>query len=265
MRKHPLVKDMRKLNFHLVPMSGVAKSNGGDKKFRAEFVRGHEEGDNRGVLGVDRVLAEAIEAHHLNGVSPDMLKLYVEAVLQTMIDKTVEDGRTRRFDDYLSVSLKIHGGFEERSDDYDFDRHSLALTVQALNAFRPNLSSIYPVNVNRKKLFRLSYVTAADGKHGNHEIVYGQDFIIRGTGLDMPKQWYIVCHVRREKNVQETLDVDVKKRTENEILCNWPEGLGEDQMRRSVEFAVVKLNDDFDTDEKAEDKYRYLRASILPE
>ena len=57
----------------------------------------------------------------------------------------------------------------------------------------------------------------------------------------------------------------MKERTENEILCKWPEGLGEDQMRRSVEFAVVKMNEDFDTDEKAEDKHRYLRASILPE
>ena len=36
-------------------------------------------------------------------------------------------------------------------------------------------------------------------------------------------------------------------------------------MRRSVEFAVVKMNEDFDTDEKAEDKHRYLRSSILPE
>lgn len=36
-------------------------------------------------------------------------------------------------------------------------------------------------------------------------------------------------------------------------------------MRRNVEFAVVKLNEDFWSDEKAEDKYRYLRASILPE
>ena len=61
MRKHPLVKDMRKLNFHPVPVSGAAKRNGGEKKFRAEFVRGYEEGDNRGVLGVDDVLAEAIE------------------------------------------------------------------------------------------------------------------------------------------------------------------------------------------------------------
>ena len=180
MRKHPLVKNMRKLNFHLVPMTGVAKRAESEKKFRAEFVRGSGEGDNRGVLGVNEILSEAIEAHRLTGISPEMLRLYVEAVLQTMIDKTVEDGRTRRFDDYLSVSLKIHGGFKEKSDDYDFDRHSLALTVQALNAFRPNLSSFYPVNVNRRKQFRLSYVTAADGKHGNHEIVYGQDFIIDG-------------------------------------------------------------------------------------
>ena len=57
----------------------------------------------------------------------------------------------------------------------------------------------------------------------------------------------------------------MKSRTENEFLCKWPEELGEDLMRRSVEFTVVKLNGDFDTDEKAEDKYRSLRASILPE
>ena len=44
MRKHPLVKNMRKLNFHLVPMSGVAKRTESEKKFRAEFVRGHGEG-----------------------------------------------------------------------------------------------------------------------------------------------------------------------------------------------------------------------------
>ena len=32
-----------------------------------------------------------------------------------------------------------------------------------------------------------------------------------------------------------------------------------------IEIGAVKLNEDFDTDEKAEDKYRRLRASILPE
>ena len=90
MRKHPLVKNMRKLNFHLVPVKGAVKSNGG--KFRAEFVRGRDEGDNFGVIGFDDVVAETIEEHKLHGVSPDMLKLYVEAVLQTMIDKTVKDG-----------------------------------------------------------------------------------------------------------------------------------------------------------------------------
>ena len=35
MRKHPLVKNMRKLNFHLVPVKGAVKANGG--KFRAEI------------------------------------------------------------------------------------------------------------------------------------------------------------------------------------------------------------------------------------
>ena len=263
MRKHSFVKNMRKLNFHLVPVKGAVSSNGG--KFRAEFVRGYEDGDYRGVLGVDEVIAEAIEAHRLQGVSPAMLKLYVEAVLQTMIDKTMEDGRTRRFDDYLSVNLKIHGGFAEKSDDYDFDRHSLALTVQALNAFKPDLNSIYPVNVNRKKLFRLSYVTAADGEHRNHEIVYGRDFIIRGTGLDRSEEPHIYCDVPREKNVRESVDIEVKSRTENEFLCKWPEAIGRDLMRRSVEFSVVKFNEKFDVDEKAMDKYRFIRASILPE
>ena len=263
MRKHPLVRNMRKLNFHLVPVKGAVRANGG--KFRAEFVRGYEEGDNRGVLGVDEVIAEAIEAHRLHGVSPAMLKLYVEAVLQTMIDKAVEDGRTRRIDEYLSVGLGIRGGFDEMSDDFDYDRHELGLTVRTLNAFRPNLDSIYPVNVNRKKLFRLSYVTAAAGEHRNHEIVYGQDFIIRGTGLDRSEAPYIVCEVPRGGNVYESVDIEVKGRTENEFLCKWPEAIGRDLMHRNVEFSVVKFNEKFDADEKAMDKYRNIRASVLPE
>lgn len=36
-------------------------------------------------------------------------------------------------------------------------------------------------------------------------------------------------------------------------------------MRRKLEFSVVKFNEKFDADEKAEDKYRDIRASILPE
>ena len=36
-------------------------------------------------------------------------------------------------------------------------------------------------------------------------------------------------------------------------------------MRRSIVFSVVKFNEKFDIDEKAEDKYRDIRASILPE
>ena len=48
-------------------------------------------------------------------------------------------------------------------------------------------------------------------------------------------------------------------------FCKWPEAIGRDLMRRSVEFSVVKFNEKFDTDEKAMDKYRNIRASILPE
>ena len=35
--------------------------------------------------------------------------------------------------------------------------------------------------------------------------------------------------------------------------------------RRSVVFSVVHFNEKFDVDEKAMDKYRDIRASILPE
>ena len=45
----------------------------------------------------------------------------------------------------------------------------------------------------------------------------------------------------------------------------WPKAISRDLMRRSVEFSVVKYNEKFDTDEKAMDKYRNIRASILPE
>ena len=61
------------------------------------------------------------------------------------------------------------------------------------------------------------------------------------------------------------VDIEVKSRTENEFLCKWPEAIGRDLMRRSVVFSVVKFNEKFDVDEKAMDKYRDIRASILPE
>lgn len=261
MIKHHLIKNMRKLNFHLVPVAGAVKKNGG--KFRAEFVRGLEEGDNRGVVGVDDVIAETLERCHY-GIPPDLLKLYVKSVLQTMIDKTVEDGRTRRFDDYLSVGLGIHGGFNDRTDDFDFDRHSLGLTIRPLNAFRPSLDSIYPVNVNRLKQFRLSYVTAADGRHTNHQIVYGEDFIIRGSGLNMPELWGVTCHVNRGPNEYDSVAIEVKERADGQLLCAWPEEVGEDQMRRSVEFSVWKLNEKFHQDGGEFDSRRCIRASIYP-
>lgn len=259
MKSGKSIRNMHKLNFHLVPVTGAAKTNGGSGKFRAEFVRGYGEGNNRGVVDFDGVLDETI-AHKLHGVSKDLLGLYVKSVLQTMIDKTVEDGRTRRIDEYLSVGLGISGSFENKTDDYDFDRNKLNLSVRTLAAFRPSLDSIYPENVNRKKKFCLNYITAKDGEHENHQIVFGEDFILRGSGFDMPKNWFVVGMVSTGQDSYLTVDVPVKERSENEIVCGWPAELDSKYIGKSIEVSVGKIAEDI---AEEDDKYRKVRASIL--
>ena len=247
------MSNMTKLDFRLVPTKGVTSGGG----YRAEFIRKNEES-----LDIDTVIAEAQENGAFYGMPASRVRCDLEAFFDSMIKAVLKDGKTRKLDGYLELSLKIHGNFENKTDNFDESKHSLDLVLKPLSALRSHPTDIQPVNVNRIKQYRLSYITAADGLHKNHQIVYGQDFIIRGSNLTLPDNNYsgVFCTVQLP-GVNSCAEAPILSKSDSEIRCSWPAEYGPETKGCRFYAMVSKI-----TDIKATvpDIDRTIRASILP-
>jgi len=222
----------KKLEFSLVPVSGTLKEEGG---YRAKFGK-----KLKGVLDLDDVLREAKEAGAFFGVSTDLAKLIVRGVLQTMIDKTAEDGVTRRIDDYLTVSLKVRGKFESKDDDFDPARHALALSVRPLAAFRPKFN-LKPVNVDHKRQFRIYSITAADGSRPAGKVVWRKDFRIKGADLLQENgEAFVACQMKGPDGTYFSVNPVIASASSTEIVCHWPEEYDEGYQRGRMNVSVDK-------------------------
>jgi len=245
---------MAKLDFRLVPTKGVTTGGG----FRGEFIRGYDK-----PLDIETVIAEAQRNGAFSGLSPSRVRCDLEAFFDTMIENVLTDGKTRKLDGYLELALKIHGNFAEKTDDFDETKHSLDLGLKPLSAFRQKSKTIQPVNVNRIKQFRLHYITAADGLHKNHEIVYGQDFIIRGSNLTFPNEKLsgVFCQVRMNDGTYFCADAPILSKTDSEIRCSWPSDYGPETLRCRLWASVTKIVA-LETD--TPDQGRTIAATIYP-
>ena len=230
----------KKLEFHLVPVSGTLKSKGG---FRAEFKKGFRDQ----AVDINGVVAETIEDNRWN-IDPELLKLYIRGVLFAMLKNTAEDGRTRKIDEFFSVSLNIHGRFAKRTDDFDPALHKLRLMLRPLLAFRvlgPK-KDVLPVNVNRVPQFRITSFTAADGLHKSHTVVFGQDLVVKGSNLtvDKGKGGFVALNVIYNSGhefASRGLDTKVISHSDTEIRIAWPEDFdAEDARGQRLSVAVWK-------------------------
>jgi len=244
-----------KLDFRLVPTKGIASGQG----YRAEFVRK----DNR-VIDIDGVIVEAQQNGAFWNMPPSIVKSNLETFFGTMIGGVLKDGKTRKLDGYLELSLKIHGKFEKQTDDFDPAVHSLDLKVKPLSAFAAKPTAIQPVNVNRIKQFRLSYITAADGLHKNHEVVYGQEFVIRGSNLTFPAGGLsgVYCQVQMPDGVYRCAEAPILEKSDSEIRCSWPSDYGVETMRRRIWVTVSKV---VALSAEPPDVDRSIHAGIYPE
>jgi len=223
-----------KLDFRLVPTKGIASGQG----YRAEFVR-----KDNSVIGIDDVIAEAQQSGAFWNMPPSLVKSNLETFFGTMIRGVLADGKTRKMDGYFELSLKIHGKFEKVTDDFDPAIHSLDLGVRPLSAFAAKPTAIKPVNVNRIRQFRLSYITAADGLHANHEVVYGQEFVIRGSNLTPPEGGleYVHCQVQLPSGVYQSALAPILAQSDSEIRCAWPSDYGTETLRKRMWVSVSKI------------------------
>lgn len=244
-----------KLNFTLTPVSGTLKKGGG---YRAKFGK-----RNSRVLGLDTIIREAKEDGAFFGVSSELMKLYVRGILQSMIDRTAADGITRRIDDYLSVSLKIHGKFDSEDEDFDSDKHELALSLRPLAAFRPKFK-LRPVNVNRKRQFRIYSITVADGSRKVGQVVWQKDFRIKGDDLIPDSgEVCVMAQMKGPDGVLYNVDPEIVSATEKEIVCHWPKEFGAGYEHGRLLVAVDKPIDESDWNKGTSERCKY--AVVYPD
>ena len=233
---------MNEIRFTLMPISGAAKESGG---YRAKILRR----PGKEAMDFDAVVEEAIKTH-LAGMSPLLVKTVVTGVLTSMIEGVARDGTTRRIDDFLSLSLKIHGRFDDKGDDFDAERHKLAMVVSQLNEFRPDLTGANVVNVNRRRRFRL-YSVQSEGGGGCGRIVPGRTIIIKGGDLDLDLSTeYIALNVTTGPDGDEGFGpLDVLSKSDTEIRCACPSRLTDNAEKyygKSFIITAAKYSDPMD-------------------
>ena len=163
----------RQLNLKLIPVSKKISAKGG--------YRGHIE--DREVRGYDAVIQEVLTTHHFS-LSPDMVKLVVESVFNTMIAGIMKDGQTRRLGDYLSLQLEVHGGFDEPGEQFDPQKHELAMVLKPLKKFR-RVAGKYDVSVinrNAGPKVVIEKLCSASHPEGG-ELKFGEDLVLEGENL----------------------------------------------------------------------------------
>ena len=237
-----------KIEFILKPVTGAASTGGG---FRA--ILNTAKGD---AMDFDDVITEALDRGYIAGVKDVLAKSVVKGVLDSMIAGVLRDGMTRRIGDYLSVSLKVHGRFENAHDEFDPARHKLALSVKQLNAFRPSFKGVEATNIHHKRQFRIYSVHSVNAEGMNGKLFIGREFIIKGADFwPNDKLFGVALHANTGIHSVVNFNPPMLSVTDSEIRCAWPEDYQEPVGDGRGEVAVGRT-------EGEKDAEKYVRRSI---
>lgn len=134
-------------------------------------------------LDYDQVLDEVIGRGFLN-VSKPMLKMILEHTLDTMVTNTLKDGNSRRLGDYFMLQLEVKGGFDSPDDQFDANRHKLALKLRPLKAMKrkPGRDDLKVYNRNAGPAVSINRIYSVSTP-GNDTLVFGDDIVLEGENL----------------------------------------------------------------------------------
>ena len=153
----------------------ACKGVGGKEIFRPVVER-------TGVVETEQVVEEAAEMMGTR-LSPYMVQGVVAGVLESMITKTLDDGRTRRFGDYFEVQLDLRGAFEDADEQFDPEKHKVKLTLRPLKRFRQGVKTGTPENSLKPPRARIEMVRSETAEEAVAK--KGEDLIITGRNLKL--------------------------------------------------------------------------------
>ena len=141
-------------------------------------------------LGTDAVIAEFLKKEDMDGqVSPSVLKIYLKGLLDSMVENTLVDGRSRRIDDFFTVRLDMKGTAERHDEPYDPYKHKFTINFQKARRFSEK-SKKHGVKVIGKPVCEIppsrSIIKNAHSQGGEiGEVYIGRQIIIEGKDLSL--------------------------------------------------------------------------------
>ena len=146
----------------------------------------------------EQVLSEAAAK---TGLSPNMVEMCFDSVMNTAIRGIEEDGHTRRLGNYLELAVSVRGAFRDKGGKFDPDAHELALKLRPLSRFR-RFSPRFGVYVeNRAPMVRLDSLHSVS-RPNEDGLVVGDELILTGRNLwhtddcGMARYDYLIYKVR---------------------------------------------------------------------
>ena len=194
---------------------------------------------NRGAtLGTDAVIAEFLKKEDLGGqVSPSMLKIYLKGLLDSMVENTLVDGRSRRIDDFFTVRLDMKGTAERHDEPYDPCKHKFTINFQKARRFSEK-SKRHTIKVIGKPVCEIPLsrsiikdIHSQGAEIG--EVFIGRQIILEGKGLSPCPHTQVALKV--DYPVESMMyDCPIVSQTPDQIVVESPKRFQMKYMRESV-------------------------------
>lgn len=159
------------IHYHLVKVKGnIAKTKG--DCYRA--ITDHELVNSREVI---REIAE------VTGFSETHLEYIGSTIFETMAKRTLEDGKSRRFGEWLETRLDIVGSTNRIDAPFDPEELRLKINLVPGKRIEELTRRQTPVNSRSSARGKIDYVSYPGGDKG--EIKFGEDILIFGEDIDL--------------------------------------------------------------------------------
>ena len=221
--------------YRLRPVRLPGKTTPEKGKFRAIIT-------HRETYDTEQVIQEMLDrsGHHM---SVGMVESVVKELLDTMIKLTLNDGATRRFEDYFAVRLDMRGTFEEQDSTFDPERHEVKVSLVPLKQFRIKSRTKPPQNVKKQPRAYIEEVHSETA--GPNEIKEGEDIIMTGRDLAFCNYHDYIRLCTNDLHFNEVSasfgNLEIKEHTDTRIVIPYPQKFRDAELHPKPEYRKVRI------------------------
>ncbi len=220
--------------------------------------------DNCPIIGTNGIIEEAKVRKGLTG-DTKLLRANLEAILDTAIELPMTQPVSARFDNYLLIRRMLKGWFENKTDRFDPEKHSMVLNVTCLKEMKTDMSRWTIHNSTQGPSPKIMDICTI-GRVSDGSVEQGSDFQITGSNLPLLEGDVVKYSFKPESG--EPLEGEVTVQPEQcsgaVITCTWPEALDATTVGGEVTFTVFNRCGNPNGETQKDDKTVTIVAGSAP-